>query len=48
MCKDEVQPLATAVTTVLQGVENSQHILKLKGKGVMDLQGIRVYAPALK
>ena len=48
MCKDEVQPLATAVTTVLQGIENSQHILKLKGKGVMDLQGIRVYAPALK
>ncbi len=48
MCKDEVTPIASAVTTVVQGVENTGHRLKLSGKGVKDLQGIRVYEPALK
>jgi hypothetical protein len=48
MCKDDVMPLASAVTTVVQGVENGRHTLKLKGKGVRHLQGISVYEPALK
>lgn len=48
MCKDEVTPVVSAVTTVVQGVENRQHRLKLSGKGLKDLQGISVYEPALK
>ncbi len=48
MCKDEVAPVASAVTTVVQGVENGRHRLKLSGKGLKDLQVIRVYEPALK
>ncbi len=48
MCKDEVVPAAYAVTTVVQGIDNGQHLLKLSGKGLKDLQGIRVYEPALK
>lgn len=48
MCKDEGMPIASAVTTVVQGFENGEHKLKLKGKGVRDLQGIRVYEPAFK
>lgn len=48
MCKDEAVPIASAVTTVVQGVENGQHRLKLSGKGLKNLQGIRVYEPALK
>jgi hypothetical protein len=48
MCKDEVVPNAGAVTTVVQGIENSQHRLKLTGKGLKDLQAIRVYEPPLK
>lgn len=48
MCKDEVVPIASAETTVVQGIENGVHRLKLTGKGLKDLQGIRVYEPALK
>lgn len=48
MCKDEVVPISSGVTTVVQGVENGRHSLKLSGKGLNDLQGIRVYEPALK
>jgi hypothetical protein len=48
MCKDEVVPNPGAVTTVVQGIENSQHRLKLTGKGLKDLQAIRVYEPPLK
>jgi hypothetical protein len=48
MCKDEVVPSAGAVTTVVQGIDNGQHRLKLTGKGLKDLQAIRVYEPPLK
>jgi hypothetical protein len=48
MCKDEVATVASAVTTVVQGIENGQHRLKLNGKGLKDLQEIKVYEPALK
>ncbi len=48
MCKDEVTPMAGAVPTVIQGVQNGQHRLKLEGEGLKDLQEIRMYEPALK
>jgi hypothetical protein len=48
MCKDQVVPVAAGETTVVQGIENGQHQLKLSGKGLKDLQGIRIYEPALK
>lgn len=48
MCKDEVVPVASDATTVVQGIENGQHGLRLSGKGVKDLQRIKVYEPALK
>jgi hypothetical protein len=48
MCKDEVVPNVGAVTTVVQGIDNGQHRLKLTGKGLKDLQAIRVYEPPLK
>jgi hypothetical protein len=48
MCKDKVVPAAGDETTVIQGIENGQHQLKLSGKGLKDLQGIRIYEPALK
>lgn len=48
MCKDEVVSAASAVTTIVQGIDSRQHRLKLSGKGLKDLQGIRVYEPALK
>ncbi len=48
MCKDEVVPIASGVTTIVQGVKNGQHKLRLTGKGVRDLREIRVYEPAVK
>jgi hypothetical protein len=48
MCKDHVSPQASAEITVVQGVDNGQHRLQLFGKGLKDLQAIRVYEPALK
>jgi hypothetical protein len=48
MCKDEVVPAAGGETTVVQGIDNGKHQLKLSGKGLKDLQAVRVYEPALK
>jgi hypothetical protein len=33
---------------VVQGVENGQHDLRLSGKGLKDVQAIKVYDPPLK
>jgi hypothetical protein len=40
--------LAGGETTVVQGIDNGKHQLKLSGKGLKDLQAVRVYEPALK
>lgn len=48
MCRDEIVPAASAVTTVVQGINNGQHHLKLTGKTLKNLQVIRVYEPPLK
>jgi hypothetical protein len=48
MCSDEVAPKASETTTIIQGVENGQHELRLNGRGLNNLRGIRVYRPPLK
>ncbi|GEO11893.1 hypothetical protein SAE01_43890 [Segetibacter aerophilus] len=48
ICKDEVISAASDVTTIVQGIDNGQHRLKLSGKGLKDLQAVRIYEPALK
>jgi hypothetical protein len=48
MCNDQVAPITSTPTTVVQGVENGQHDLRLSGKGLKDVQAIKVYDPPLK
>jgi hypothetical protein len=47
MCADEVIAKGSGATTVLQGLENGLHQIKLSGKGLANLSGIRVYRPPL-
>jgi hypothetical protein len=46
-CQDEIIPEAGKVT-VVQGVQNTTHGLKLTGKSLSALREIRVYQPPLK
>ncbi|HZF64292.1 MAG TPA: hypothetical protein VEZ55_07410 [Chitinophagaceae bacterium] len=48
MCIDQVKPQPSATTTLVQGLDNRTHVLRLKGKGVKDIQEIRVYQPPLR
>ena len=48
MCKDEVISAASYATTIVLGIENGQHRLKLSGNGLKHLRAIGVYEPALK
>lgn len=47
MCADEVNGNANGSTTVLQGIDNGEHRLKLTGKGLANLSGIRIYRPPI-
>jgi hypothetical protein len=47
MCADEVNANRSGSTTILQGLENGPHYMKLAGKGLGNLAGIRIYRPPL-
>lgn len=44
--QDTAKP--TAVTTLVQGITNTEHTLELTGKGVRAIRAIRVYCPPLR
>jgi hypothetical protein len=48
MCRDSILPQPSAATTVVQGIDNGQHRLRLNGKRVKNLKAIVIYEPALK
>lgn len=48
MCKDIVKPEKDAWVTVLQGIPNGKHQLKISGESLEELREIKVYQPPLK
>ena len=48
MCNNKIYTGTGQIATIVQGVKNGTHRLKLKGKGVKQVKAIRVYAPPLK
>lgn len=48
MCRDEAMPDSSALTTIVQGLENGQHQLTLTGKNLNKLQAIKVYQTSLQ
>ncbi len=47
MCHNEVVPEPSARVTIVQGVQNRVHRLKLSGKSLQDVAGIIIYRPPL-
>jgi len=48
MCVDKLTTGAAQTTTIVQGIKNGKHRLKLKGKGVKKIMAVRVYEPPSK
>jgi len=47
-CGNIVERVSGGITTVVQGAPNAVHVLELSGKGVHQIQAIRVYKPPLR